>query len=227
MGAPIAIRLRLATAPSLLTLIDDFVVPYPRGFAAWFESRAALGRIRSTTSNEARAAIEDVPPYEWKTALQRCIQILKRHRDVMFQKNSDLAPISMIITNLAAHAYDGETDLLVALRSIVDRMPEYVRATAPRVPNPADPAEDYAEKWAADPKLEKSFWEWHATVSADLKRLPQILDGRTFPRDVRSMFHIDLTADEARSLEPRRPVIREAAPTIVVSTAPKPWGSDV
>lgn len=197
----------------------------PRGFAAWFESRAALGLIRGKSAMEARAAIEDVPPYEWKTALQRCIQILKRHRDVMFQKHPELAPISMIITNLAAHAYEGETDLLVALRDIVEKMPQFVRDTAPRVPNPADPAEDYAEKWVANPRLEKSFWEWHATISADLRKLPQLLATSTLPDNVRSMFLVDLTEDEARTFRPQQRFdIRPAAPTIVLPSAPKPWG---
>jgi hypothetical protein len=34
----------------------------PRGFARWFESRAALGRSRAFAENRLRASIEDVPP---------------------------------------------------------------------------------------------------------------------------------------------------------------------
>lgn len=201
----------------------------PRGFAAWFEQRAALGRILSATTNEVRAAIEDVPPYEWKTALQRSIQILKRHRDVMFRKNPDLAPISMIITNLAAHAYNGETDLLEAVRNIVTKMPSFVRPTLPRVPNPADPAEDYAEKWAANPLLEKSFREWHAAVSADLRKLPQLIERGTLKPDVKSSFLVELTVDEVRLFESQAsPGVATArlAPTIVIPSAVKPWGND-
>jgi hypothetical protein len=202
----------------------------PRGFAAWFEQRAALGRVRSTTFNEARAAVEDVPPYEWKTALQRAIQILKRHRDVMFKTQSDLAPISMIITNLAAHAYGGETDLLMALRNIVAKMPEFVRGTFPRVPNPADPAEDYAEKWAKDPRLEKCFWEWHAAVKADLNRIPHLLQRTSLKSDVRSLFLVELTNDEERifnsvSSRPSVPAVF-VPPVISIPTATKPWGTD-
>lgn len=202
----------------------------PRGFAAWFEQRAALGRVRSLAANEIRASIEDVPPYEWKTALQRAIQILKRHRDVMFKNQSDLAPISMIITNLAAHAYGGETDLLVALRSIVAKMPDFVRGTSPRVPNPADPAEDYAEKWAKDPRLEKSFWEWHATVKADLNRIPQLLQRTTLKSDVRSLFMVELTNDEERMLNSVNSRSTAPAvfvpPVISIPTATKPWGKN-
>lgn len=202
----------------------------PRGFAAWFEQRAALGRTRTALENQIRAAVEDVPPYEWKTALQRSIQILKRHRDVMFAKQSDLAPISMIITNLAAHAYGGETDLLTALRNIVDKMPNFVRATAPRVPNPTDPFEDYAEKWAINPRLEKSFWEWHAAVKADLNRLPQLIQRSSLKADIRSLFLVDLTADEERMFQvkverPSAPAV-VAVPMIAIPSAPKPWGKN-
>jgi len=203
----------------------------PRGFAAWFEQRAALGRVRRTlTANEARASIEDVPPYEWKTALQRAIQVLKRHRDVMFRKQSELAPISMIITNLAAHAYDGETDLLTAINNIVAGMPNFVRSTFPRVPNPADPVEDYAEKWAKDARLEKNFWEWHAAVSADLNQIPQLLRRTSLKSDVRSLFSVDLTNAEERIFtsdrsRPSAPAVF-VPPVISIPAAAKPWGKD-
>jgi len=203
----------------------------PRGFAAWFEQRAALGRVRAQTTNQIRSAVEDVPPYEWKTALQRSIQLLKRHRDVMFRDQPDLAPISMIITNLAAQAYEGETDLLSALRKIVDKMPGFVRPTSPRVPNPADPFEDYADKWRTNPRLEKSFWEWHASAKAILDRLPQLLQRTSLQSDVRSHFLVDLTEDEERLFPPlgSRPAtaVVASSPLISVPAATKPWGTDV
>lgn len=202
----------------------------PRGFARWFESRAALGRSRGLVENRAKASIEDVPPYEWKTTLQRSIQVLKRHRDVMFRNDTDVAPISMIITNLAAHAYAGEADLGTALTNIVARMGTFVRASRPRVPNPADPAEDYADKWSRDARLETNFWKWHAAVSADVARLPEILRGNALEREVRTIFRVDLTQDELRSFEPRPtggvPAAPRAAPTLIIPSAPRPWGDN-
>ena len=175
----------------------------PRGFAHFFQSRVALGRSSSLLEGRAKASIETVPPYEWKTTLQRSIQILKRHRDAMFRNDRDLAPISMIITNLAARAYNGEADLVAALTNIVARMGSFVQPQKPRVPNPADPFEDYADKWSRDPQLEKNFWSWHAAVAADLARLPDVLRGATIGRDVRGIFRVDLTQDELQQLEPR------------------------
>lgn len=201
----------------------------PRGFARWFESRAALGRSRGVAENRLTASIEDVPPYEWKTTLQRSVQLLKRHRDVMFDDERELAPISMIITNLAAHAYRGEADLGTALANIVARMSTFVRTDRPRVPNPAAPAEDYADKWSRDPRLEANFWSWHAAVAADVARLPALLRGNALDREVRGIFRVDLTQNELRRLE-RRPAAAtpamRAVPTLVIPSAPKPWGDD-
>lgn len=64
----------------------------------------------------------------------------------MFRESADLARISIIIPNLAANAYDGETDLASALGNTIEKMPRFVRDQRPRVRNLADPAEDYADK---------------------------------------------------------------------------------
>ena len=112
----------------------------PRGFARWFEERTriyALPRLRRLVESRLYSSVEDVPAYEWKTPLQRSIQMLKRHRDVMFEENPELAPISMILTNLATHAYNGEPDIFTAVTGIVERMPSFIRAGWPRVPNPS------------------------------------------------------------------------------------------
>jgi hypothetical protein len=200
----------------------------PRGFARFFEAKAAMGRSRALLEGRIQAAIEDVPPYEWKTTLQQSIQLLKRHRDVMFYDNADLAPISMIITNLAANAYGGETDLFEAITNIVAQMPVFVRATRPRVPNPTQPEEDYADKWSKDPALEQNFWRWHSAVKVDLQRLPSFLANGNFHRNVGAIFRVDLTQEEIGELEFRTerrvPAIVKAAPAMIIPSAPRPWG---
>lgn len=201
----------------------------PRGFSHFFEQQAARGLARSHRAGELRAAVEDVPPYEWKTPLQRAIQVLKRHRDVMFEENPDLAPISMIITNLAAQAYQGETDVAAALVNIIDRMPLLVQAERPRVPNPADPEEDYADKWSKDPRLEKNFWLWLSAIQADLTRLTDVLRSPGgLEREVEVIFRVTFTRDEMRSFggdSDTKPIaVIRSAPCLVIPTACKPWG---
>src|SRR6202035_4586165 len=115
-----------------------------------------------------------------------------------FRSSPKLAPISMVITNLAAHAYEGEPDLFAALTNMVEKMPHFVRTDKPRVPNPANPAEDYADKWSLDPSLERSFWRWHTQVRADLKRLPTFVTGETLREDVERTFGVVLGEEELR-----------------------------
>jgi hypothetical protein len=203
----------------------------PRGFAAWFEECArswALPRLRDLVKSNMYASVEEVPAYEFKTPLQQAIQILKRHRDVMFRASPAVAPISMIITNLAAHAYTGGSGLFTALTDIVEKIPLFVRSECPRIPNPANPAEDYADKWSLDPKLERYFWQWHTQVRADLKRLPNFVTGETLPEDVERMFGVVLGDEELRPFAVERtrraPVIVRAPAAVIPSSTPRPWG---
>lgn len=176
----------------------------------------------------AYATVDDVPTYELKTPLQRAIQLLKRHRDVMFADNPELAPISMILTNLAGHSYNGETDVYLAVRGILSRMLSFVRADRPRVPNPTHPAEDYADKWSKDPRLEKSFLEWHAQASRDFERLQFLTDARSLKTATRQSFRVDLSDDHLNriglpsAIPPA--IITSVAPVVRISSPPRPWG---
>jgi hypothetical protein len=203
----------------------------PRGFAAWFEECArswALPRLRELVKSNLYASVEDVPAYEFKTPLQQAVQILKRHRDVMFRSSPNLAPISMVITNLAAHAYEGELDLYVALTNIVEKMPYFVRSERPRIPNPANPAEDYADKWSLNPGLERAFWQWHSQVRADLKKVRIFVTEETFAADVARTFGVVLSEEE---LQPfaigqalRAPAIVRTPALVIPKSTPRPWG---
>jgi hypothetical protein len=145
------------------------------GFAHWFESRMKLARVLlENRAFEARAAkVDDLPTYRWKSPLQRCVQILKRHRDVMFGDDPEGKPASIIITTLAARAYQGETDIDAALDRILSTMGTMVNSTTPRIPNPVNPAEDFADRWS-DPasrqhKHEEKFWRWLRQAQTDFQ----------------------------------------------------------
>jgi hypothetical protein len=214
--------------PKYREVCSEWLSSNPRGFAAWFEHRAFLGRQRRRGSSQIRMAVEDVPPYEWKTTLQRSIQILKRHRDIMFKDEPNLAPISMIITNLAARAYQGEEDIATAINTIVAGMPQHVREGRPRVPNPADPGEDYADKWARNPHLEANFWSWWTAVKSDLATLGNILGTFTLGDHVEKTFQVRLTQEHLDVLGINTMLTRTAAsiaPTLVIPSAVRPWGS--
>jgi hypothetical protein len=212
-------------------IVANWFSSNPRGFALWFEriaKQVAYRRIQNLVEGRKYASVDEVPPYEWKTPLQRVIQILKRHRDVMFRKNRDLAPISMIITTLAAHSYGGEQDLDIALSNIVARMPDFVRQQVPRVPNPVNPAEDFADRWATDSKYEDNFWIWHRQVSADVELLRNLVSHPNLLTEVRNRFNLELTDDQARRFGIDLPTnsLPKTFPTpspLIIASAPKPW----
>jgi hypothetical protein len=220
--------------PKYKVIDPNWLSSNPRGIAAWFEDRMrpiAQPRIKRLVENRAYASVDDVPAYEWKTPLQRSIQILKRHRDVMFKDSPEWKPLSMIITTLAAHAYNGETDLYDALTNIVADMPTYVRSSRPRIPNPVHPAEDFADRWAKDARYEQNFWAWHEQVKADMDNLRR-LTGKVadITRAVRRTFALDLPADMEKRLEAENadsgPHILTPAPVVHIASAPKPWRED-
>ena len=167
-----AIAITDNTLPNYSRLNTDWPRSNPRGYAEWFklQMKIQFENLRMAMAESFRAGIEDVPEYKVKTPLQRAVQILKRHRDIMFTQDQDHKPISIIITTLAAHAYNNEPDLLEALTNIVNSMPQYIQNThgVSWVPNPVNPLENFADKWREYPEKEQNFRHWLQQVNNDL-----------------------------------------------------------
>ena len=128
-----AIAITDNTLPNYSLISPDWPNSNPKGYAAWFRHRMEIqfNAIRKSLAESIQRQVEDVPEYKVKTSLQRSIQILKRHRDIWFDKHQSVygkkaKPISIIITTLAAHAYDNEIDLQQALLKIVTEMPRHI-----------------------------------------------------------------------------------------------------
>ena len=154
----------------------------PQGFGGWFDSRNrdAFARVvfeqkRSILDRASAvyASVDDVPDQLVRTSLQRGIQIMKRHRDVMFNNDArnDYSPISMIITTLAAHLYHGEPEIYSALTEIVTQLHAHAVLVEDGLPerritdmkliqrkpdgkwyigNPVNPEENFADRWHED-----------------------------------------------------------------------------
>jgi hypothetical protein len=147
----------------------------PVAYAEWFRKRMeVIFRVRKAALAESmRASIEEVPDWRVKTPLQRCVQILKRHRDIYFEKKPDVKPVSIILTTLAAHAYQNEEDIFDALSGIVKRMPSFIenRGDVWWVQNPVDDGENFADKWNEYPERRTAFMVWLQKVSAEFSNL--------------------------------------------------------
>ena len=150
----------------------------PKGYAAWFRSRMAVAfsRKRRKLAEAAQASIESIPEYRVVTPLQQAIMILKRHRDQMFADRKDVKPISVILTTLSAHAYEGEETLGQALVSILTKMDRFIGFDDVRsyIPNPSDPLENFADKWAEHPERRAAFYEWLEAARRDFFYAAQV-----------------------------------------------------
>jgi len=142
------------------------------------------------------AKVEDIPDQLIRTPLQRAIQLMKRHRDISFAKNPDIKPISIIINMVAASLYQGEIDVYTALTNIVERLSMHqdlvqnqnfainekvaslrlITRTGDgkwHIPNPADPSENFADKWHEDNHARaKAFFKWVQQLANDIRNIP-------------------------------------------------------
>lgn len=169
----ISIRITDKEREGYTTQIDikDWLKSNPDGYAIWFANRC---KLRVSTRQLLTEDIIPIGKYNPnKTPLQRIVQILKRHRDIRFNHN-DKKPISIIITTLAAQAYQGESNILEGLVTVVNHMRDYITRDEngnDKVANPLNPDENYAEKWIKDPERRDNFYKWLEAVQNDLKAI--------------------------------------------------------
>lgn len=217
--------------PNYPIISPNWRISNSQGYALWFESRMKLAMpLLEKRALEARAAkVDDLPARKWKSPLQRCTQALKCHRDMMFADDPDGKPISVIITTLAAEAYKGEQDIGSAMQNILATMGNYVNRFRPRVPNPVNPAEDFADKWY-DPayqhlNLEQNFWHWLEQAQNDFQVISQSRDADFIAEQVKTKFGVTF---DVRSFRDKLglgtiSVITSPKSHVIVESPAKPW----
>ena len=91
---PFSTEIRLTHKISSNMYEDRFSNPY--GYKKWFESRMKeiLKIEKDAYAKKKNTRVEDVPTFRVCTPLQMAIQLLKRHRDICFEHDSDNSPIS-------------------------------------------------------------------------------------------------------------------------------------
>ncbi|AZO33563.1 MAG: nucleotidyltransferase [Mesorhizobium sp.] len=162
-------------------ITEDWPRSNPKGYAQWFRTKVVEFKTRSLNEERARAEVEAMPTYKIKTPLQSAIMILKRHRDLMFADRYEERPISIIITTLAAHAYQGEDTIARALVSILTDLERHIRWDAQGnavIANPTDPLENFADKWPLHPERKDAFFEWLTAARHDFFEAAKQFDRR-------------------------------------------------
>ena len=226
----------------------------PRGYGTWFDDKnvAAFTRVvveqKRAIQRRASllyASIDDVPDQLVRTPLQRSIQLMKRNRDLHFNRPDaiDYAPISIIITTLAGHLYQGEPDTHTALAGIVQRLQGHAALVEDKgidaslaamnliqrlpdgrwyIANPVNPAENFADRWHEDDHARaRAFFSWVEVLQKDLLSLQAGMDPRLIREHLGRALGTAAVASHAGVLlpaaEPRR--------RIHIANPAKPWGS--
>ncbi|MEP5935359.1 MAG: nucleotidyltransferase, partial [Winogradskyella arenosi] len=164
---------------------ENWLKSNPFGYGRWFFNRAAISTKKLFSLNES---IKPAPKYQTeKLPLQRAVQILKRHRDIMFQGDVD-KPISIIITTLSGRSYNGEENIVDAIKNIISNMhlhiEEKFNASLNKkikyITNPVNEEENFADKWVEHPKRETNFYKWLDQVMLDFDSILSKTQGLQF-----------------------------------------------
>jgi len=186
-------------------LSPNWRVSNSEGYARWFETRMEQDQVLVEEWKQLAkvAKVDKLPAFQRKSPLQRCVQILKRHRDVMFKNNADSKPISAIITTLAARAYTGEAEIEDALEKILNGMSSLINSSKPLIPNPVNPAEDFADKWYdveySHLHLERNFHDWLGQAQSDFNAIVASRDSGVIVEQVQERFAVNLNVDDIRT----------------------------
>ena len=215
--------------PNYKQIHHDWRVSNSEGYAKWFESRIATApkQMIKVAAMARAAAVVKLPAWKWKSPLQRALQILKRHRDSMFSRDPDVKPISIILTTLAGYAYRGEEDVHSALERILQDMHLYVYSTEPKVPNPVNPNEDFADKWDkpenAHLHLQKNFDQWLNAARRDFKNLDSINTEVDLQKFVEGKFGLRIPQNEIKKITPLFGSSYELPRVEIISQPARPW----
>ena len=113
------------------------------------------------------------------------------------------------------------------LRRVLSTMASHVNATTPRVPNPVNPAEDFADKWGDAAcrhlQLEENFRRWLRKAQADFQALEADTDESASIRRINESFRTAMSSRNLAGAASVGSLLRSpAAPSSDLSFPPKP-----
>lgn len=230
----------------------------PRAYGAWFDGKNAVAFSRAVVEQKQGiqrrasliyASIDKVPDQLVRTPLQRSIQLMKRHRDLRFnhRERIDYAPISIIITTLAAHLYGNEPDVYSALSGIVGKLQAHealvegkaidrsvaalglIQRTSDGkwyIGNPVNAEENFADRWHEDNHARaRAFFSWVGALQEDLVNIVNETDPRVLKEHLSGVLGAAAVSKHFEVIVSAE-VITESPPRIHIISAAKPWGAE-
>lgn len=175
----------------------------PKAFAEWLDKRSKQRILLRETHDsvalgKAEARVEPLPSKQQLDQfdpLRACIKLLKFHRERFFASRSDkdMRPISVLLTTLAAKAYERiaqqsfghRLTAIEAIIAIIDELPNGFDQVPPQgkyqLANPVFQTENFAERWN-DPgdgyKRVRAFKVWHEQIAIDIRLGQKAFDSK-------------------------------------------------
>jgi hypothetical protein len=147
----------------------------------------------------AEAEIDPLPVYRSKTPLQQAVQLLKRHRDVMFAQDPDLKPVSIILTTIAGGAYEHGEDLQVSMQRILRAFEAVRQSDTDEILNPVNPLENFADRWTRPDcvqlELKRHFHEWIGQARRDFAQILVATQAQVLVEVAEDAFQIRVLKD--------------------------------
>ena len=160
----------------------EFKQTNPEAYYDWFVKRMEEEKKTLTEEYAIRNKVEiiDVPEYEIKTTLQVAIEILKRYRDIKFQENPNIKPISIILTTIMARIYTGKENVYELIEKFSREYAMYLEKDENDdilIANPVDTNENFADKWKKYPERKEAFFKFMADLNDDIVTNKILMEG--------------------------------------------------
>ncbi|SDN49940.1 hypothetical protein SAMN05518871_105285 [Psychrobacillus sp. OK028] len=173
---------------------EDWKDSNPKGYTAWLNDRSIIVK----QSFEVRADIEPLPndeTVERKAPLKRAVQLIKRYRDIYFEKESDSAPISIVLTTLAGQVYEGQVSVNETITHVLNQIQVLVSKSDTRlvVLNPSNDKEDLSERWDGKPELYQKFVKFIRDFKENWGELEELQGLSEIAEKLKQMFGENVT----------------------------------
>lgn len=134
-------------------ITEKWNISNPQDYFKWFLNLSKHSEYKKRYALYNKLDVERIPDYKIKTPLQRVVQILKRHAELMFSDDLEYKPSSIIITTLTAKAYshvqNGDYSFNQLIKIIVNNLENELDFQMGNymVLNPVDKRENLSVKW--------------------------------------------------------------------------------
>lgn len=133
-----------------------------REYVRWFNTISDRPKNYSSYHRDAEP-LPNQEPFDEKSTLKFAVQLMKRHRDVAFRAEPDLAPASIVLSTLAAKQYSGNSSVFVTVSEVLQSIRTRILRSPERLQvwNPANNVlEDLGERWERNPEAYEAFKHW-------------------------------------------------------------------